>query len=88
MTSSAARSPARRRPRSFHAAMSDRAAPVYATAARAEAKPMRRPVHSRQRSTGQSVGAPQRPQLGDPTGCRELRHASQTTGAESPQETQ
>jgi hypothetical protein len=49
---------------------------------------MRRPAHSRQRSTGQSVGAPQSSHLGSPGGRKELRQESQMTGAEAPQETQ
>ena len=38
----------------------------------------RRPAHSRQRSTGQAVGAPQRPQHGGPSG----RSSSRQAGAE------
>jgi hypothetical protein len=48
-----------------------------ATAARAEAKERRRPAHSPQRSTGQAVGAPQRPQSVPPRRRRPARQARQ-----------
>ena len=50
--------------RSFHAATSRRASRSYRTAARAVAKAILRPAHSRHRRTGQAVGAPQRSQIG------------------------
>ena len=63
-TSAAASAASRRRPRSFQPPTIRRTASSYSTAARADAKPSRRPAHSRQRSTGQTVGAPQRAQSG------------------------
>ena len=48
----------------------------------------RRPAHSRQRSTGQAVGAPQRAQRGSPIGRSADRHATQRPSAGPPQETQ
>src|SRR5688572_9485670 len=64
VTSSAAAAASGWRPRSFHAWTSERAAPSYATAARADEKASRRPEHSVQRVTGQAVGAPQRAHSG------------------------
>jgi len=87
-TSSAARFAARRSPCSFHAATRSRAAPEYATAARARRNARRRPAHSRHRSTGQSVGAPHRPQSVGPGDRRDCRHAAQSTAADAEHETQ
>jgi hypothetical protein len=53
-----------RRPRSFQAERTERTRGSYSTAALAEANAIRRPAHSRQRATGQAVGAPQRAQTG------------------------
>ena len=69
-TSSAASAASGWRPRSFHARTSRRAAPSYATAARADANASRRPAHSTQRSTGHAVGAPQRAQSGREDECQ------------------
>ena len=50
----------------------------YSTAARAEANAIRLPEHSRQRSTGQAIGAPQRAQ----SGPDEPRQSGRAAGAE------
>lgn len=86
--SSAARIAARRSPCSFHAATRSRAAPEYATAARARRNARRRPAHSRHRSTGQSVWAPQRPQVTGPRWRSDALQVSQSTLADAAQETQ
>ena len=53
---------------------------LYETAARADANASRRPAHSRQRVTGQAVGAPQRAQSGAEILGRPARHAGQSWG--------
>src|SRR5438094_317682 len=77
-----------RRPRSFQARTKGRAGPAYANAATALTKDRRRPAHSRQRSTGQAVGAPQRAQRGGVKGRKDARHAAHSPTAEAPQDTQ
>ena len=87
-TSSAARTPARRRPCSFHARTSSGAGDAYATAARADANARRRPAHSRHLATGQAVGAPHSAQHGSLKARRRSRHPPQTRSAAVPQDTQ
>ena len=77
----------RRTPCSFHAETSGLTGPVYTTPARADANASRRPAHSRQRSTGQAVGAPQRPQRGSVTRRSTRRHEPQSGPDEAPQDT-
>lgn len=78
ITTSAAQPASLRSPRSFQAATIRRTGSSYATAARACANASRRPVHSRQRTTGHAVGQPQRAHRGGPSRCRCLWHTSQT----------
>ena len=78
-TNAAASSASRRSPRSFQPATSRRTASSYATAARALAKPSRRPEHSRQRCTGHAVGAPQRSHSGGRMSGSPLRQAAHSS---------
>ena len=87
-TTSAARGASRRSPCSFQARTTARAGPAYTTAARAEAKASRRPAHSRHRSTGHAVGAPQRLHHGGESGRKRARHVAQSASAERRQATQ
>ena len=78
----------RRRPRSFHACTRRRTDSSYATAERARAKASRRPAHSRQRRTGQAVGAQHRSQRGPPSRGSAPTQLSQTCAPGRPQATQ
>jgi aryl-alcohol dehydrogenase-like predicted oxidoreductase len=65
----------------------ERALASYASAARAVAKARRRPEHSRQRSTGHTVGVPHERHSGSSRRRRDARQRAQSTGAEAEQET-
>src|SRR4051812_10103503 len=81
VTSSPASGARGRSPRSFQARTSATGAPSYAKAEVAERKARRRPAHSRQRTTGQAVGAPQRSHRGGRSGRSDARHAEQSPDA-------